>query len=216
MFIRAVDNSPTPSAYFHAALALSRHIPERNLEKAIEYCRLAVETASNDVRHWHLLALLEAKLGEWNKSRALLETAIGIAENVEERVREEEMHEEGLISRDYGRQEGHQEILHASINPSNGSTAMTNGHAKVTDTSSWSTLIDPDARCLPLAADLLQPSPDHPKPSHRDLFEHALQLHMTHLTLTELIEGPESAEACWPEVFEWYSQRRDTTAQSRM
>jgi len=48
-----------------------------------------------DVRHWHLLALLEAKLGEWKKARGVLEAALDIVDDVEARVHAEEMRDSG-------------------------------------------------------------------------------------------------------------------------
>jgi len=96
-----IQRYPTPSAYFHAALTLPHPIPEQNLEKAIEYCRKAVEDEHMDVRHWHLLTLLEAKLGEWKKARGVLEASLDIADDVEARVYAEEMRDSGIVTRDY-------------------------------------------------------------------------------------------------------------------
>lgn len=202
LFSSSIKRCPTPSAYYHAALTLSLPIPEQNLEKAIEYCRKAVEDEHMDVRHWHLLALLEAKLGEWKKARGVLEAALDIADDVEARVYAEEMRDSGIVTRDYQ------------------TSATTNGNstheaAPLSNGATSRTLIDSTDNQLPSAASLLRPLPDHPEPSHRELFEHALQLRMTYLALTELVEGPEAVEQCWLDVFEWYSQRRETNPQAR-
>ena len=69
-------------------------------------------------------------------------------------------------------------------------------------------LDDGQLNMLPPAAELLQPLPDHPPPSATEHFEHALQLRMTQLALTELIEGPEITEERWLEVFQWFATRR--------
>ena len=69
-------------------------------------------------------------------------------------------------------------------------------------------ILDADSHTLPLAAELLQPLPDHPPPSVTERFEHALQLRMTQLALTELIEGPEGTEEKWIEVFHWFAKRK--------
>lgn len=155
-----------------------------------------------DVRHWHLLALLEAKLGEWKKARGVLEAALDIADDVEARVYAEEMRDSGIVTRDYQ------------------TSATTNGNstheaAPLSSGATSRTLIDSTDNQLPSAASLLRPLPDHPEPSHREIFEHALQLRMTYLALTELVEGPEAVEQCWLDVFEWYSQRRETNPQAR-
>ncbi|THH06231.1 hypothetical protein EW145_g4227 [Phellinidium pouzarii] len=211
LLIRSVEKYPTASSCFHAAIALSRPIPERDLERAVDLCRRAVETEPRDVRHWHLLALLEAKLGEWKKAHGLVEVALAIAEDVERRVQMDEMREDAVLPRDYGVGDGERTptlpriIENGEINDMNDSTEILPTR----------TLVDPDARRLPPASSLLQPLPDHPPATSRELFEHALRLRMTQIALTELIEGPESVEACWLEVFDWYSQRRDTVAQAR-
>ncbi|KAL5522105.1 hypothetical protein ACEPAF_1962 [Sanghuangporus sanghuang] len=209
LLLRAVERNTTPSACFHAAIALSRPIPERNLQKAVELCRRAVEAEPKDVRFWHLLALLAAKQGEWKKAEGVLQAALEIVEDVEFRSQEEEITRNGVVSRDFAATNGHQTPTSTIPYPEGNGI---NGSAVRTD-SLPGTLIDPDARSLPPAASLLQPIPDHPPPTRRQLFEHVLQLRMTQIAIAELVEGPESVEACWLEVFEWYSQRRDTIPQ---
>ncbi|KAI5117629.1 hypothetical protein M0805_001272 [Coniferiporia weirii] len=213
LLVRSVEQNPTASACFHAAIALSRPIPERDLEKAVGLCRRAVEAESQDVRYWHLLALLLAKLGEWKKAQGVLDVAVAIAEVVEQRVQAEELHEDGIVSRDYADVDGEQAPVSLSTN-GNGNITGTNRHTE-SSPSFPCTLVYPDAQRLPPATDLLQPIPDHPPATSRELFEYILRLRMTQIALTELVEGSESVEACWLEVFDWYSQRRDTVAQAR-
>ena len=67
-----------------------------------------------------------------------------------------------------------------------------------------------------MAAELFQPLPDHPPPSSTERFEHALQLRMTQLALTELMEGPEGTEEKWVEVFQWFAKRKGPEYQSRV
>lgn len=208
LLLRSVERNPTPSACFHAALALSQPIPERNLERAIELCRRAVEAEPREVRHWHLLALLEAKLGEWKKAKGVLEAAIEVSEDVELRTHADELREDGIVPRDFGY--GHEDGDQTPIASAKDAKKDANGSADPSPT-----LIDSAARCLPPAADLLLRVPDHPRATPRELFDHALQLRMTQIALTERVEGAEGVEACWLEVFEWYSQRRDTFAQAR-
>lgn len=202
---------PTAAAYFHIALALSQPAPDRNLDKAIVYCRKAVEEEPREVRYWHLLALLEAKIGEWKKAKGVLEAAINVAEDVEIKAEAEELKDDGIAKRDFG-ETAEQAEAHS---PPPESYAPTEANGQPATPPSPRTLITPADKLLPPAASLLRPIPDHPAPSHRELFEHALQLRMTQIALTELVEGPESVEAYWIDVFEWYSQRRDTNAQTR-
>ena len=159
-----------------------------------------------DVRHWHLLVLLESKLNEWKKARGVLEAALEIADEVETRVHMEELREAGIVVRDYQTPDGD--------NPKP-STPRVNGCGDHEHTGSSKSVIEPSGGSIPAAATLLGKIPDHPTPSHRELFEHVLQLRMTQLTLIELVEGPEAVEPYWLDVFEWYSQRRETNPQSR-
>lgn len=155
-----------------------------------------------DVHHWHLLALLEAKLGEWKKARGVLEAALDIADDVEARVYAKEMRDSGIVTRDY---------LTSVSNNGNSTHEAT----PLSDTAASRTLVESMGHQLPSAASLLRLLPDQPAPSHRELFEHALQLRMSYLALTEIVEGPEAVEQCWLDVFEWYSQRRETNPQAR-
>lgn len=197
---RSVDRHPTPSSLYHLALCLSRAIPERNLERAVELCRRAVEAEPNEIRHWHLLALLLAKQGEWKKAKGVIDAAAEIANDVEKRLQSDDLSVNGVFSRDFA---------DSGETNSNSRTAE-NGDADLNPTES--SLIDRETRTIPLASTLLKPMQDRPAASHRDLFEHTFQLRMTDIIITELTEGPDSVEICWLEVFEWYSQRRDIDA----
>lgn len=137
-----------------------------------------------------------------------MEAAIAIADDVEQRAVADSVRNDGILSKDYGFGNG------------NGSTTPTprsnNGGINPIEPGILSTsLLEPNASAIPPASTLLQPLPDHPPPTPKELFEHALQLRMTQLALIELAEGPDSVETCWIEVFDWYSQRRDTIAHGR-
>lgn len=209
---RSVELHPAASAHYHLAIALSRSIPERNLEEAIGHCRLAVEKDSKELRHWHLLALLAAKMGEWAKARGVLEAAIDIAEDVETEFRANEAKESGIIAKDYA--PGPDTTENAQL-PSSVNGSATNGVENHSAPSPVITLVNSSRARLPPASELLKPLTDHPPATPREQFDYALQLRMTQLSLTELVEGPESVEPYWLEVFDWYSQRRETDPQTR-
>lgn len=103
--------------------------------------------------------------------------------------------------------------------------APVNGHSKLpaarlppddTDgpTSEHKRLLEPDATTIPPSATLLRPLSDHPLPSPRDTFDHALQLRMTQMALAEYIEGPEGAEGRWVDVFGWIAERKGSPSTS--
>ncbi|KLO16848.1 hypothetical protein SCHPADRAFT_937555 [Schizopora paradoxa] len=208
---RSIQLHPTTSAHYHLAIALSRSIPNPALVEAEEHIRQATETDPKELRHWHLMALLEAKMGEWGKARGVLEAAIDIAESTETELRANETKESGIISKDYA--SGPDTTENAQL-PSTINGSSTNG-VDVHSPSPNVGLLDPDSTRLPSASNLLKPVVDHPPPTPREQFDYALQLRMTQLALTELVEGPESVEPYWLEVFEWYSQRRETDSQSQ-
>lgn len=137
--------------------------------------------------------------------------AINVADDVELKAQAEELKDDGVAKRDFGETAEQTD----SQAPPSESHPPNEPNGKPATSLSPRTLITSTDKLLPTAASLLQPIPDHPAPSHRELFEHALQLRMTQIALTELVEGPESVEAYWIDVFEWYSQRRDTNAQTR-
>lgn len=138
----------------------------------------------------------------------MLEVAAEVAEDVEGNVQAEDLRANGVSVKDFGAV--HTESQSTASSPS--ITSAVNGRLSG---NLPSTLVPSLENHLPSAATLLHPIPDHPPPSQRELFEHALQLRMTHLALTEYVEGPESAGVRWLEAFEWYADRRDTSAHAR-
>ena len=128
-------------------------------------------------------------MDDWKKAKAVLEYGAGISE--------ERAGDEGLPQ-----------------TPNSDASGTPNGKVEgLPDVPfiSPTTLLTRDATGIPTAASLLRPLPDHPPPSHRELFEHALQLRMTQLALIEHAEGPEGAAEKWLEVFSWVATQREGT-----
>ena len=50
-----------------------RPVPTRDLGRAIENARMAVELEPDDIRYWHLLGLLLATSEDWRGAREVLE-----------------------------------------------------------------------------------------------------------------------------------------------
>ncbi|KAF8152244.1 hypothetical protein B0H34DRAFT_724464 [Crassisporium funariophilum] len=69
-------------------------------------------------------------------------------------------------------------------------------------------LLDESASELPPASTLLKSGMDKHPPSKQELFEYHLQLRMTQVALTEVIEGPEGAELQWLEIFSWIADQK--------
>ncbi|KAI0643275.1 hypothetical protein C8Q79DRAFT_1094856 [Trametes meyenii] len=186
---------PTPSTHHHLALAYLRPGISQDLQTAIVHARAAVESDHSEVRHWHLLGLLLTASGDWRAAREVLEMGASVGE-LDQGDEEAEPNGSsangdaptGVHAHDYG-----------------ASDAGPNG----VEPSEPSRLLDQDAAELPSSATLLQPLDDRPRPNRQEAFEHALQLRMTQLTLTEFVEGPEGTGDKWVEVFQWFSERRE-------
>lgn len=209
---RSVDTHPTASGYHHLAIMLSRPGPSNDLPKAIECARLAVELDYSEVRHWHLLGLLEAAVGDWKKARSVLDVGAAIGEA-------DLAPSEGDAANGGGDSEANgvvqaRDFAHEGLPPTNGDV-----DAAESDSSSEvvvprrTYLLEEDATEIPPASMLLLPAPDHPPPSHQELFEHALQLRMTQLALAEYIEGAEGVGDNWTEVFAWFAGKKGTDAE---
>ena len=189
----AVETFPSAPAYYHLALALSRAGPSRNIPLAIEHARSAVEQDSREIRHWHLLGLLLVATDDWKKAKAVLEYGAGVSE--------ERAGDEGLPQTPSGDTPGTPNGKIEGLPPTEPP------FVSVLEPSS--TLIGRDTTSIPAASSLLQPLPDHPPPSRRELFEQALHLRMTQLALVEHAEGPESAVEKWLEVFAWVASQKE-------
>lgn len=200
-FAASIETFPTPSAYYHLAIALARPGPQQDLDQAIASASTAVEGASGDIRFWHLLGLLLTANGQWSKARGVFEIAAGIGES-EDDVTEERggnginLQVQGFESKTGG--------------------ASGSGHIGLAVPPTQPVfLLEIDSEVIPASAALLQPIPDYPSPSRQDMFEYAMQLRMTQLALAEHVEGAEGAALRWVEVFGWVADRKGVVSEQR-
>lgn len=208
---RSVTANSTASAHHHLAILLSRPGPSHDLIKAIEHARAAVELEHAEIRHWHLLGLLEAATGDWKKARSVLEVGAALGDaalaSADGATETANGHgngaADGVQVRDYA-----VEGLPPTSDDTGGGAESDSSEEVVVPRRTY--LLDDEVSELPLAAQLLTPAPDHPPPSHQELFEHALQLRMTQLALAEYVEGVEGVGDHWTEVFGWFAERKGT------
>ncbi|KAH9933971.1 uncharacterized protein BXZ73DRAFT_46077 [Epithele typhae] len=202
----SLETHPTASVHHHLALANLRPGASHDLQEAILHARAAVEIDSGEMRHWHLLGLLLTASGDWRAAKEVLEmgASVGEAELADE---DADSQIDGLPSNDSAL-----EVVQLSAPPSpskaNGApNGQTNGY--------FAPLLAKHSVELPPPATLLQPTGDRPPSNRQEAFEHALQLRMTQLTLTEFVKGPEGTGEEWIEVFQWFSERREVGVDDR-
>ncbi|KAI0300126.1 hypothetical protein B0F90DRAFT_1848180 [Multifurca ochricompacta] len=202
----SIRGQPSSSAHFHIALALYRPIPARDLGRAIENARMAVELEPDNIRYLHLLGLLLSAAEDWRGAREVLE--VGATLDEQTWMAEQTPLEVGDIPGD-SITIGRQTSSTADNTAASTSSRLQSGSSyEATAAHEQITILDGRSNILPSAAELLQPLPDHPNPSATERFEHALQLRMTQLALAEFIEGPEGTEEKWIDVFQWFAKRR--------
>ncbi len=211
----SLENNESASTHHHLALAYLRPGASQDLQTAIVHARAAVEADPGEARHWHLLGILLTASGDWRAAKEVLQMGASVSEA--DLAEDDPDPVDGLPSNDNALN-GVQAHDYATVLPE------TNGHAvngdAAEDTASIANrqparLLDGDAVELPPSWELLQPLGDRPSPNRQEAFEHALQLRMTQLTLSEHVEGPEGTCDKWVDVFQWFSDRRGVAADDR-
>ena len=191
-------------------------IPGRDLARAIENARTAVELEPDNVRYWHLLGLLLAASEDWRGARDVLEVGATLDDQLWTGEHTPPLASDALDTVTIGKQTGSSTGIASSSRPQSEPSLLSEEGSTLTERQhEHETILHGQSHTLPSPAELLRPLPDHPPPSTAERFEHALQLRMTQLALTELIEGPEGTEENWIEVFQWFAKRSPEREQSR-
>lgn len=196
--MKSVELHGTPAGFFHLAVALACPSEDQDLDAAVSYTAFAMEGDPKEIRYWHLMALLLSAKEQWQAARAIVDQAEQIGEPEPEPVDGLSPIAEAPTVEDGEVVDG----LPASSDsrPSDNKAVFVLGNEGE----------------VPPSDELLKPALDHPPPSQQDLFEHALQLRMTQIALTEYMEGPEGAAEQGVEVFQWVAEKRSgSTEQQR-
>lgn len=172
------------------------------------HARAAVEADPGEARHWHLLGLLLTASGDWRAAREVLEMGVSVGEA--ELADDDGEQIDGLPG-DENALDAVQQVDLATPPRTNG--AQVNGDAH--PYGHLPPLLDRVCSELPQSELLLRPLGDRPSPNRSEAFEHALQLRMTQLTLTEFVKGPEGTGDDWVDVFQWFSERREVGVDDR-
>lgn len=163
-----------------------------------------------------MLGLLLTATGDWRAAQGVFDVGAGVSEAdlAEDGDNAAPDVANGVVAHDYASQSQGPRV---NGNGNGNADAYTNGDSPGDASAPSSprppvTLLDRDVQSIPSSATLLRPLGDRPPPSRNEAFEHALQLRMSQLTLTEYVEGPEGAGDRWVEVFQWFSERRELGA----
>ena len=181
---------------------------------------MAVEFEPDSIRYWHLLGLLLAASEDWRGAREVLEAGATLDDQAWEDEQNpspvNDVPDSNTIGRETSSTAGVMAAIFASpTHPGLASPASEEASTVTERPVEREIILEAHRHVLPSVAELLQPLPDHPPPSVTERFEHALQLRMTQLALTELMEGPEGTEEKWIEVFQWFAKRKGPEYQSR-
>ncbi|KAJ3764211.1 hypothetical protein EV360DRAFT_31862 [Lentinula raphanica] len=212
LFLRSIDTFPTPTAHYHIALSYARYKGqenghEHNLEKAIIHAAAAAEAKPSEIRYWHLIGLLSAKIEQWEAAESALETDTQSTARLS--VPSQGTTKGIGLNGDADTIEGLP--LDSSRAPPQPLPPPKEEDVPAAYALGPLTTGTSQLQTLPPSSELLQPATDHPEPSRHDKFEHALQLRMTQVAVSEYVEGAEGAADKLPEVFEWIAQKRGIT-----
>ncbi|KAJ3862457.1 hypothetical protein EV359DRAFT_45138 [Lentinula novae-zelandiae] len=219
LFLRSIDTFSTASAHYH--IALSEVLHEQNLENATLHVATAAESKPSEIRYWHLIGLLSAKMEQWEAAQSALETgaALGevsdVAQSAEDLTNTQSTTRLSVPSQGTAKVNDHPPRAIEGLPPANPSHSISEillppneedvppVYVLGPNTTGLS-----QTQSLPPSSELLQAVADHPEPSRHEKFEYALQLRMTQVAVTEYVEGAEGAADKLPEVFQWIAEKR--------
>ncbi|KAG8942346.1 hypothetical protein FRC04_003798 [Tulasnella sp. 424] len=202
--------------FYHLAIAQAE---TRDIPEAVLSARAAVEKNPSEIRSWHLLGLLLTAQGDWNGAKAVFELGLAHADEDEPSEGDEGMatptidglpQSNGLETRDFALHGG------AGIGGTIEGLGSSATSALPTPTPErpnplgeaiQAKYLLPTTLVLPPSQTLLAPPPDTPQRTALDRFEASLQLRITQLALTELVDGADLANLMWPEIFVFFSGR---------
>ncbi|KAI6043630.1 hypothetical protein EDC04DRAFT_2890779 [Pisolithus marmoratus] len=215
-FMKSVGTYPTPAAHHHLAIALALPGPSQDLKQAIAVAGAAVEDEALDIRHWHLLGLLLTAEGQWDKAKSILEIGANIGEATSEPQEDGTAEQEPVTSdvktKDFFDTEKTPTQVSEKSSSQVDASDINETPIPAQGSKFSEPLLDRDATSIPPSVTLLKPLPDHPPPSRVDGFEYALQLRLTQMALTEHVEGAESAEIKWVNVYSWIAERKGSVS----
>ncbi|KAG7085583.1 hypothetical protein E1B28_003136 [Marasmius oreades] len=215
-FLRSIEISPTPSAHYHLALSFARPGLQQDLTQAIVHAGAAIEGEPGEIRYWHLMGLLSAASELWDAAQGALEVAASIGEppkadnesNIEGTPSTNKRSLPEINGQDYASPNGTSNLRIEGL-PA-GHPELQSAIEKEEDLPPRF-ILEQGVDAIPTASTLLNPATNHPPPSRHERFEHALQVRMSQIAVTEYVEGVEGASGKLPEVFQWIAEKKGAT-----
>ncbi|EJT98203.1 hypothetical protein DACRYDRAFT_71263 [Dacryopinax primogenitus] len=177
----------------------------RDIDAAVLTAKQAVEKDHREIRAWHLLSLLLTAQGDSNGALAVIKLGLEeVATQQElELIKDVALNPaspqaEGISSRDFAGND-----TKSRLSPTVTGLPETGDRLAVVQSPGQS-LLDSDS--VPRGYTMLKPLIDR-KPSKTERFECALQLLITRNTIVELLEGPDSANSNWVDIFAYFSEQ---------
>jgi hypothetical protein len=182
----------------------------RDIDAAILSARHAVELNPKEIRAWHLLGLLLTAKEDWQGAQTVLELGVESAED--EGYDTMTAHDEGATTRNESPANGILSHDYAEGSPSpnrvNGShTPDPRSPSPKVNRDIVPTLLPPSTTHLLPSSTLLLPIPDIHQPPIAERFDQSIQIRLTQLAITELVEGTDSANLKWPSLFTFFSEK---------
>ncbi|KAF5368047.1 hypothetical protein D9758_004500 [Tetrapyrgos nigripes] len=193
------------------------------LDSALLHVAHATELNPQEIRYWHLLGLLCAKLEKWDAAVGALDMGRSVGLGGDQTRDDDEFTEESEGASSVEGLPAGNDASHALFKAQASKEAKELQDKEKDKESAPPPPIEPlyilnsnpqssttsgNSSTIPPASGLLQPSSAIGQPQRYEAFEQALQLRMSEVTVTEYVEGVEVATDRLREVFEWVAERK--------
>ena len=205
LFRSSLEAYPTALGHFYLALSLARAGALQDLQQAIVYAAQAVEADSIDVRYWHLLGILLTATEQWKAAAEILDQGAALDDiEASESV-------DNLPELNQNRPLAWESNHRATNLDEADSLAASTARPTATPTQlhgDEAYILDQDCQRMPSSSKLLGSIVDQVWPLSYEIIENSLQLRLTQVYLAEAVDGAETTDQKWIEVFRWISAKK--------
>jgi tetratricopeptide (TPR) repeat protein len=208
LFRSSLEAYPTALGHFYLALSLARAGALQDLQQAIVYAAQAVETDSINVRYWHLLGILLTATEQWKAAAEILEQGAALddieASESVDNLPESNQNRPPAWERNYRATnlDETDSLAASTARPDDPTATPTQLHRDE------AYILDRGSQRMPSSSNLLGSIVDQVWPLSYEIIENSLQLRLTQVYLAEAVDGAETADQKWIEVFRWISAKK--------